>query len=245
MRLSSTVWRLRSLALIAAITWAPGAWADDLTILAGEFPPFVFKNAGKPDGAAYRILTEMAARAGATVKLTFLPWQRAQSQTLETPGAGIIPLVRTPEREASFKWVGPMISDSMVLVTSRSHRPAPQDLAIAAKWRIGTVAGSPNHTALLRLGIGFLEPAIDEATNARKLDAGRIDAWASSKLVAPFQYRLLGLDPAQIEFGAEVRRSDIFLGLNHSVPDALVERLQAALDSIRREGGVADVLKNF
>jgi hypothetical protein len=53
------------------------------------------------------------------------------------------------------------------------------------------------------------------------------------------------LDPAQIEFGAEVRRSDIFLGLNRSVPDVVVDRLQAALDGIRSEGIVANVLKSF
>ncbi len=240
--------RILNLILCVMITLASGGSlvsADELRFVAGEIPPYVFLKSGKPDGAAAVIVSELAASLGEPFKLDFLPWSRAQSEVQEKDNLGIIPLSRNPEREPIYKWVGPIVADSQVLVTKASFKKPPKTIEEARDMTIGTLRGSPGEALLRAQGFKRLVDSADEATNAKLLDAERIDAWLVARLVAPFQYRLLNFDPAMLAYGAEVRRNDIYLGLSKNTPDATVKKWQSALDVLQAKGRIAEIIKSF
>ena len=110
---------------------------------------------------------------------------------------------------------------------------------------VGVLRGAPGELMLRDAGFTHLDVVTDEATSARKLDAGHIDAWLVAELVAPFQYRLLSLDPSTLENGVEVRPNVIWLGLSKSVPDETVAKLQKDLDTMKSSGGIDAIIAPF
>ena len=224
---------------------ASQALAQEIRFVAGDIPPYAFQKDGQADGAAVKILQALLKGEGKTAPITFLPWSRAQQDAQQTDAIGIIPLSRTTEREPLYKWVGPLVPDRQVLVTKKGGKPAPKSVAEAKDWIVGVLRGSPGELMLKDAGFTRLDSVTDEATSARKLDAGHIDAWLVAELVAPFQYRLLNLDPSTLENSVDVRPNVIWLGLSKAVPDETVAKLQKDLDAMRSTGEVDAIIAPF
>ncbi len=216
-----------------------------LVFVAGDIPPYALVKDGKPDGAAVLIVAELAKSLGLPFDVEFQPWQRAQQTTQSNDNVGIIPLSRTPEREPLYKWVGPIVADQEVLLTRTGGKGAPRTLEEAKDWRVCVLRGSAGETALAAAGFTNLQAINDPASCARLLDSGRVDAWSAAKLVAPYQYRLNGLDPRLLQAGAVVRPNEIYLGLSRNISDERVGQWQKALDRLASSGTMAAIIKQF
>jgi polar amino acid transport system substrate-binding protein len=239
---------IRTTALFLAglvIIGSHSAKAADLKFVAGPIPPYAFEKDAKPDGVATRITGAIAAEIGKPFQIEFLPWQRAQTTAQEDKNIGIIPLSRTPEREALYKWVGPIVNDREVLMTLSSGKKAPASLDEAKSWSVCVLRGSPGEAKLKAEGFSGLYSATDTATCARMLAAKNVDAWSVAKLVAPYQFTLAGLDPNLLAAGAEVRPNDIYLGLSKDVADDVVAQWQKGLEGLRNSGKLTAIQKPF
>jgi len=219
--------------------------ADDLTFVAGPIPPYTFKTDGKPDGAATLIVAAIARELGVPFHLEFQPWMRAQLTAQRGKNIGIIPLSRTPEREPLYKWVGPLIFDREILFTIASNKTAPASLDEAKLWVVCALRGSPGEMALKSFGFTRVYAATEPEACARRLAAATVDAWLAAELVAPYQFKLVGLDPTILSRGAEVRNNNTYLGLSTDVSDDVVLRWQQSLDRMRTNGKVTAIMKSF
>lgn len=70
--------------------------------------------------------------------------------------------------------------------------------------------------------------------NARKLQAGHIDLWATGDPAGQFLARQVGISGFKTVL--RFNQAELFLALNKQVPDAVVSKLQAALDQLKAEG---------
>ncbi|MCY4755894.1 substrate-binding periplasmic protein [Pelomonas aquatica] len=206
-----------------------------------NLPPLNYQDEAGPQGFSVELLKLMAAGAGLPLQLQVLPWQRAVQQAEARPGSALFSLTRTPEREAQFQWVGP-IAQRRVLVYRLASRP---DLKLAQLpelgcARIGVVRDSAADRQLqaagLRPGVQ-LEQGLDDATNVRKLLAGRMEFvtlldWAAAWAMRQLQLPYATLQPVM---ALDVAKS-YWYGLHHEAEPALVRRLQAELDAIKRDG---------
>ena len=96
---------------------------DPLTFTTEESPPFNMTVSGKVVGASTEAVEEMAKRAGITIKISMLPWERAYDFAQKEPNSCVYSTTRTPPREALFKWVGPLVSDKWVLYAKNDAKP--------------------------------------------------------------------------------------------------------------------------
>ena len=117
------------LALISVATLLSGAArADDapaysMVLLTENFPPYNMATDGKNfaqeaniKGIAVEVVRETFKRAGVSYNLTLrFPWERIYKLALEKPGYGVFVMARLPDREALFKWVGPIGPDDWVM----------------------------------------------------------------------------------------------------------------------------------
>ena len=79
-----------------------------------DYPPFNMQGeGGKIVGLSTEVVEELFKRAGVEYKLTLMPWKRAYEDTLGTPNTALYSTTRTPEREALFKWVGPLVNNQL------------------------------------------------------------------------------------------------------------------------------------
>jgi len=112
--------------LIATAAW-PGMAraAPALEWVAGNLPPFAWESAGVPHGLAQDLAVAMAQRLGRPTQVTYLPWARAVRTVEQGDHYGIFPLARTPDREARFRWLVPLMAALWPL--HAGHGGAPGD----------------------------------------------------------------------------------------------------------------------
>ena len=206
-----------------------------------NLPPLNYQDEQGAQGFAVELLRLMAAEAGLALELHVLPWQRAVQKAEAEAGSLLFSLTRTPERETQFQWVGP-IAQRRILVYRLASR---DDLRLArledlGNARIGVVRESATDRLLqaagLRPGVE-LEQGLDDATNVRKLLAGRMDYVTLLDWAAAWNLRQLRLpyETLQVAMELDTTRS-YWYGLRPDADPALVKKLQAALDAIRRDG---------
>ena len=75
------------------------------------YPPLVYSKDGRLYGVATEMVVEIQKLIGDDSKLVEAPWLRAYDQTQRGPMQAMFAIVRISEREALFKWVGPIFGE--------------------------------------------------------------------------------------------------------------------------------------
>ena len=241
------------LAMAASLAlWSGAAQAASapINLLTENFPPYNMAADGKNyardgniQGIAADIVREMFERAGIDYTLTLrFPWERVYQTALETPGYGAFVMARLPEREALFKWVGPIGPDDWVLLARADSTINITSLEQARHYKVGAYKGDAIADHLQAQG---LEPslALRDQTNVEKLQSGEIDLWATGDPAGRYLARQQGVTGLK-----RVLRFDdaqLFLALNRETADEIVARLQAALEQMRADGAVDAIMGRY
>ncbi|AIC17532.1 MULTISPECIES: substrate-binding periplasmic protein [Pseudomonas] len=236
--------------LFAASARAAQTPDTSLVLLTENFPPYNMARNGKNfaqgeniNGIAVDIVREMFKRAGINYSLTLrFPWERIYKLALEQPGYGVFVTARLPDREPLFKWVGPIGPDDWILLARDDSKIALQSLEQARKYRIGAYKGDAIAETLAKQG---LKPQVvlKDQDNARKLVGGQIDLWATGDPAGRYLARQEGV--TGLKTVLRFHSAQLYLALNKEVPDETVARLQAALDQLREEGVVEEIMGRY
>ncbi|EJL00581.1 MULTISPECIES: substrate-binding periplasmic protein [Pseudomonas] len=239
----------------ASVLFAAGACAaqtpgTSLVLLTENFPPYNMAKNGKNfaqgeniNGIAVDIVREMFKRAGINYSLTLrFPWERIYKLALEQPGYGVFVMARLPDREPLFKWVGPIGPDDWIMLARGDSKIALQSLEQARKYRIGAYKGDAIAETLAKQGLKPLVVLRDQ-DNARKLVGGQIDLWATGDPAGRYLARQEGV--TGLKTVLRFHSAQLYLALNKEVPDETVARLQAALDQLREEGVVEEIMGRY
>jgi len=189
---------------------------------------------GKVIGIATDKVRAALDRAGLAYRIDLLPWKRAYAAARERPNACVYATSRTPERESSFKWVGPIDSAEWVLMASANRRFPLRTLDDARPYRIGTYNGDARDQFLRSRGFR-VDSAPNDLTNPRKLLLGRIDLWAASLRVGSPVLEQNGW-AGKIVPVLVFNRLEVYLACNRAVPDEVIARLNAAFAALEHEG---------
>ena len=222
----------------------------DLVLLTENFPPYNMAKNGKNfaqdeniNGIAVDIVREMFKRADITYSLTLrFPWERIYKLTLEKPGYGVFVMARLPDREKLFKWVGPIGPDDWIMLARADSRITLETLDQARKYKIGAYKGDAIAETLAKQG---LKPVVvlRDQDNARKLVNGQIDLWATGDPAGRYLARQDGV--TGLKTGLRFNSAELYLALNKNVPDDAVAKLQAALDQMRKDGVVDEIMARY
>lgn len=221
-----------------------------LVLLTENFPPYNMAKNGKNfaqdeniHGIAVDIVREIFKRADISYSLTLrFPWERIYKLALENPGYGVFVMARLPEREALFKWVGPIGPDDWIMLARADSKIALDSLEQARPYRIGAYKGDAIAETLDKQG---LKPVVvlRDQDNARKLVNGQIDLWATGDPAGRYLARQEGVD--DLKTVLRFNSAELYLALNKDVPDDVVARLQKALDELRKEGTVDAIMARY
>ena len=239
-----------SLLLAASSAQAELPEGYKMVVLTENFPPFNMavddKNFARDDGIdgiSAEIVREMFKRAGIDYSMTLrFPWDRLYRLTLDKPGYALFSTTRTAEREALFKWVGPLGETSWVLMARGDSAIQVNNLSEASQYRIGAYK---NDSVSQHLESQGLEPinALRDQENVKKLVRGQIDLWATTDPVG--RYLAKQEDVRGLNTVLRFNDAQLYLALNKDTPDEVVERLQKALDEMRQEGFVEEMTNSY
>ena len=239
----------------ASVLLAGAAHAADnadtsLVLLTENFPPYNMAKNGKNfaqdeniNGIAVDIVREMFKRAEINYSLTLrFPWERIYKLALEKPGYGVFVMARLPNREQLFKWVGPIGPDDWIMLARADSKITLESLDQARKYKIGAYKGDAIAETLTKQGLAPVVVLRDQ-DNARKLVSGQIDLWATGDPAGRYLARQDGV--TGLKTVLRFNSAELYLALNKNVPDEVVAKLQAALDQLRKEGVVDDIMARY
>lgn len=232
-----SIWQACVAAVILAATCPAGAHAAPqprLYLTTETSAPSSMLANGRVVGIATDKLRSALARAGVAYEIALLPWQRAYTAALQQPHTCVYSTTRTPEREALFKWVGPLDTAQWVLMGRADRKLALTSLEQARGLRIGTYHGDARDAYLRSRGLAT-DAAPNDFLNPQKLLQGRIDLWAASWRRGSTVLQRNGWDKHIVPV-LVFREIEVYLACNPSVPDGLVARLNAELDAMARDG---------
>ncbi|MGI9279798.1 MAG: substrate-binding periplasmic protein [Endozoicomonas sp.] len=223
---------------------------EKLYLLTENYPPFNMsiedKNFAREsgiDGVSVEIVKEIMKRSNIQYSMTLRsPWSRIYKMALEKNNYGLFSTALTDERKPLFKWVGPLVANDLIVLKKAGSTLQVDSLEDLKKYRVGGYKGDISSEYLKSRGIPVIEAALDKH-NAEKLEAGRIDLWASSRFSAPFISEAAGLPQAVPVY--TYTSVDFYLALNRNVSDDVVTLMQSTLDLMKREGKVTELTENY
>ncbi|MDF3160289.1 substrate-binding periplasmic protein [Pseudomonas proteolytica] len=236
--------------LLAGSANAAEPSADSLVLLTENFPPYNMAKNGKNfakdenvEGIAVDIVRETFKRAGVSYNLTLrFPWERIYKLALEQPGYGVFVMARLPDREALFKWVGPIGPDDWVLLANADSNIQLTDLEQARRYKVGAYKGDAIALSLEKQGL-TPQVVLRDQDNAQKLLDGQIDLWATGDPAGRYLARQVGI--TGLKTVLRFNSAQLYLALNKNVSDETVAKLQAALDQLREEGVVSEIMGRY
>ena len=141
-------------AILFAVTLAvPANAADKLVLDTENYPPYQTKDdKGVVSGENVKTLTELFKRSGIAIEFKMDTWQKSYETARTTAGHGVFTTTRTPEREALFRWVGPLSVNRWVLLAKASNKIKIKKLEDAFVFKVGGVKEDVKTSYLEKLG---------------------------------------------------------------------------------------------
>lgn len=228
----------------------PALAQAQLSVMLEESPPYSFTDArGQPDGYSVELVRELLLRAKLSASYEFTSWPRVLLRGRSEAAVLLPAIVRLPEREPQFYWLGQIASRRGTLFRLRS-RPDVQvpNVAAAKAYLTGVIKDDVSERELVALG---LEPGLhldrsgDYQSLLRKFFAGRCDLVALNQGLAATILKQYGHDPRLIEPVLKYAESRPSMALSLATPEPMRQQLQQAWDSMRRDGSMAAIAARY
>ncbi|MES2264965.1 MAG: transporter substrate-binding domain-containing protein [Pseudomonadota bacterium] len=245
----------RMLAALAAVLLIPGHAgareepAGALRLIGGETAFYCFSasnpNEGGSAGMACEIVKEMARRVGYTGTFETYPLARALVMAANSPGILLAPVGRVAARENLYSWQVAIFEDDFVAVTRRDAAIDITSIEALRELNIGVVRdGAAAHLAKEK-DLSHLSLVANDDTNAKKLHAGRIDAWISTWNGIRAAQRAGGFGIDSLRRGVVLARVKAYLVSSRDLPPAVVAPWKAAFDEMVRDGSYEAILRKY
>ena len=245
--------RVKLLSLLAvASAWlalcGPVAAAPDIEALTEALAPLNYEVDGQVVGFSSELLDMMAKESRLTVKKQVLPWIRAYDMAGRQSNTLIYSLVRTPEREALFHWVGPILPRRLLLYKHRDRTDINlKTLDDARAYRIGVTLDSAAARSLLQQGFprtGSQQPqgpgldfGQNDQTNLKKFVAKRFDLIVLLDWAAVYNAKSEGMEPDELQPALVLDDTmSYWYGVSLPTSPDVARKLNAALLKIKGDG---------
>ena len=165
--------------LTLSIFWVANSNAQQIIGVTEDWPPYNYADNGIVKGIATEIVQATLAQADLEATIRVYPWARAYDMALNQENVLIYSIRRSSEREALFKWIGPIFYQNIYLVKLKNRTDIVlTSLEDAKRYRLGVMNQDSSHHFLLSQGFEKrvnLDTTPSETLNVKKLFTGRID----------------------------------------------------------------------
>lgn len=233
------------MAWVAALPNEAGAApAKSLPVYFPEAPPLSVSGAEGANGIVGDVVLKAVKLAGYEPKLIPLPWNRAQRMVHLGEDLLIIPLSRTPDREADYTWIAPVMPMDRAFF-SLDKRVESFDQARKTYARVAVGMGSAQEQKLREEGFSKAQiyPLKIGDNPALLLLLGRVDAWFNG--VPESRYIWPDVSQRPLLESPPLMSSDLYLACSKRCNPALVENLRKAVERLRADGTIARVVSHY
>ncbi|RED54389.1 amino acid ABC transporter substrate-binding protein (PAAT family) [Aestuariispira insulae] len=229
-----------------------GAEAREVHVVVGfdhDSRPFSFSDNGKATGLYPAIVREVFNRIHQPVSLKAYPWRRVLAG-LETGQLAAGGIYRTAERDQVFAFSRPFHSDAILLFVP-TERPKNNKFTLSdlTGMTIGAIQGwsyGDRFDHLRQQGLFRVEEVRNDASNLRKLQAGKLDAFLAVEIAG---WNLLAetdnLDSVR-SIRPPVAVNNVHLAFSNGDPNVqLLPAINQAIADMAEDGTLEDIFDRY
>lgn len=206
-------------------------------------PPYIFDPKETSEkGLVERIFIRLMKHTGIDYKIRIMPAKRAELFAQANNNTCVFPIEKSQEREVFFSWVSPILVSKHGFFTNLYKPISLQVLEDAKPYRIGSYLGSGIGDYLESFAY-LVDSAPQNEANILKLQADRIDLWASDILTAEHISKQTGIkiSASKLDFFTILRA----IGCHPSVPKESVQIMREALQFMYKTGEIYSITQRF
>lgn len=242
---------MRAILLLFILLFSNNALANKLHFVAEDLPTFHFRDAqGQPAGALVELVNELAKTAKVDYEIELVPFARAYRLLEHDPNVLMFSLLKSPNRERSFRWLGETYHNSAFLVGLKERNLSITSLSQAKSLTVGTIRGYYSETFLRNAG--FKEN--ENLTLSVKYDQlwhmlfqGHIDLVLTNNIALKRELKQSGLSIDKVTQYLELGDfpSKLYLVGNLTIDAEKALALSSALEQVKRDGRYQAILKRW
>lgn len=211
------------------------AKANKIRVVSEHLPPYlIVENEKIISGTSFLIVEEVLKRANIQAVTEVMPWARAYKIALNEPNTIIYSMTKSVERESLFLWIGQLHHLEYSFFSMKSNVNLNiRTINDALNYTVVSVRGSFEADSLQRKGFKVGENLIlvvDYIAAWKMLQIGRADLTYGNAPV------IIGNNEDKSLFmrqGEVIEISNLFVAANINSDEELVDKLSAALKSVK------------
>ncbi len=252
-KLFNLIFALALVPLLSLPSPASAKSMDDLEIWTEIYPPYNFKGNGKLKGISVDLMVLMLRTVNSKLTredIKLAPWARGYRSVLNKKNNVLFSTTRTKEREKHFKWVGPITTTTVSVFARKDNNIKIQSIEDITKYRIGVVIDDIGEQLLVTAGVPLIKLDRIGGTDVirqsiRKMNKSRIDLFCYEESAAKWTIKKNGFNPSDYEVVYILKKGELYYTFNKKTPDAVLQKLQNALDELKKDGSYQKILDKY
>ncbi|WP_440805237.1 substrate-binding periplasmic protein [Pseudomonas syringae] len=233
--------------LLCLLLGAP-AWADHYQVVTEEWAPYNYEENGQLTGMTTEIVRAIMAVSGNDFNIVLAPSMRASHTLQMRPKTIMYSMFRTPEREALYKWVGPIVEESVHPYQLATAAPVTSLEQLLHAPQITTRHAGLLPDMLQSLGFKNLDKSAAQSVQLyRMLLNGRTAIIiGDTDAGVAYQSRQLNIAPGTLrQIPIELYRSSLYIAFSRDCEDELVASWARALETLRQSGELESIQRRY
>lgn len=216
-----------------------------------EWHPFNFHKNGEVKGLSADILEMMLKKVGSvqnSKSFRIVPWARALHEAKKKENSVLFSTIRTKEREASFKWVGPITDISFYFWALKGNNIKINSFDDFKPYTIGVLRNDATEELVKRkldISPTNIQPVSANILNMRKLLKGRIDLITQSEFTTIRLAKENNINLNKIEKVFTLDKKELYYAFNIKTSDDVINSLQKAFNDLKKEGKIKEIFKRY
>ena len=227
--------------LLLALACAPSAarpMEGKLRVIAEIYPPYNFVDKDKNiTGQSVEIVQAMLKKLGLSAPIEIMALSDGMMLAKKGPNMIVFSINKTPQREALYKWVGPIGEYRQLFYAKRGSSIAVnklEDARVAGK--ISVYQGDAGNQFLVSKGFTNLDESRTDVEALKKLMNGSVQLWLGNEAGLAVTAQEAGVNPDElVAVPYVITRADLYVALSPDFDDATVASWQKALDSLKQD----------
>jgi methyl-accepting chemotaxis protein len=218
--------------------------------LCDYIPPSQYIESDRITGVFAEIVELMCAETGEEPAIEFMPWDQVLALASRTPGIYIMTILRTAQREKSFRWIGPVVPDQHCIFRMRDRTDivvdAPADLR---RYRVGCVENNYSYRYFLDCGVpaeNIITSKI-HAMTIQNLILGRVDLIPLGSMQAVYQLKAMNrpLDLLAKAIPISGFSTDSYMATSLKTSDKDFFTYERAFEKVRKTDAYKEILRKY
>lgn len=213
--------------------------AQPVRIITEHFPPYNYEEDGQIQGLSSEVVQAVLQQMDLDVDIELYPWARAYDLAKTEKNVLIYSIVRLPERESLFHWVGAIASfqTSLYKLKSNQHITV-NSLEQAKQYEVGLTLDNALVTYLQNHQFPALKVLPTGIINIRLLANDRIDLIAYDEASFSYVLRKEGLDSGLFEkvYPFDNLSNQLYMAFSLNSDPQLIKAFTEALQQVKANG---------